>query len=129
MATIDFTLTLFNGEVTLVLGRGFEREVYLTEGDTEPDLQITLKDQDGDPVDLTEATVTFSMAKLSTGELKITDAACSVTDGPNGVFTYSWGATDLDERGVFVGQFKVTTTGGTQRVFERLKLVVRAKLA
>jgi len=113
----------------LVLGDAFVRTVYLVKGSTGPDLQITLKDQDGNPVDLTGATVTFSMVNTSTGATKVNAASATVTDAAGGKFKYSWGASDLDEAGNFLGEFTVTVGTDVQKIYEGLNIVVRESVS
>jgi len=121
---LKYTLTKFNGKVEIVLGRGYMKEVYLVEGDTDPDLEITVKDQDGTVVDLTGLTVVFTMTKIRTGDKKVDAGSCTLNADPTtGKFTYTWDSTDLNEPGVLEGEFDL----GDQKIYEMVKIFVRRK--
>ena len=85
----------------------FDRVHRAAKGATLPKLQIRLLDG-ATPVDVTGATVTFSMDDES-GTAKITAQAGAIF-GPsaNGVVEYVWAAADVDTEGRFFGQFSVT---------------------
>lgn len=76
---------------------------------TLPKIQVKLLDQ-GEVVDLTGATVVFSMEDEA-GTLKITGQAGVVEDELNGIVSYTWSAGDTDTTGRFFGQFKITDVG------------------
>lgn len=85
-------------------------------GDRLPTLRRTLRDGDGDPIDLTGATVTFRMRPQPTGPtvpaLKIAAGATTTIGAPtDGVVDFAWGASDSDTPGVFDGEFAVSIGG------------------
>lgn len=85
------------------------------QGDRYPNLQATLRDGLGAPIDLTLAEgVSFHMAKA--GQAARVDAAAEVIDAAAGVVRYSWGANDLGEPGLFNADFEIDWGGGTQTV-------------
>ena len=81
-------------------------DFFIKQNDTTPILQATLKDADGNAVDLTGATVRFHMADAAFNS-KV-DAAGTVHDAPNGVVRYEWQADDTDTAGEFIAEWEVT---------------------
>lgn len=88
--------------------------LIVKEGNLTPDVQITVYDADGAVVDLTSATVLFTMVSASglATATTITDGAVVLTDAANGVVTYIWQATDTDIPGKYLGEFHVTPNTG-----------------
>lgn len=84
---------------------------YMTENDTDPDLEATLKNPDGSAVDLTGASVAFSVMAPRGGGNVFT-SSCTITDAANGVVKYNWGSTDTDSPGRYRAQFKATYASG-----------------
>ena len=89
--------------------------------DTLPALQAILSDDNG-PVDLTGATVLFTMAAASEDDCGNSSStqpvakfkkACTVVGSQavgsptRGMVRYEWGATDTDTAGYYVGEFEV----------------------
>lgn len=70
-----------------------------------------MRDANGVVVNLTGATVVFSMMD-STGTVHVSLAAVTITTAAAGLVTYSWVAGDVDTAGTFRGEFKVTYSGG-----------------
>lgn len=81
-----------------------------TVGDHLPALRRVLSDADG-PIDLTGATVTFSMASRA-GGAKVTKAAVTIDDPSAGSVSYAWAASDLDTPGSFDAEFEITFGSG-----------------
>lgn len=81
-------------------------------GDLRPTLQAVLKLSDGTIVDLTGATVTFSMrVKGSTGTPKVNKQAAVILAEDEGLVEYRWQGTDTDTAGSFRGEFEVILPG------------------
>jgi hypothetical protein len=97
---------------------------YLKKGDRLPVLQRTLYGADGVALNLTGATVTFSMRPSGSATLKVTDGACVLSDAAGGVVQYEWGATDSDTAGSFVGEFRATIGGKQLSVPNRGTILV-----
>jgi hypothetical protein len=73
----------------------------------------------GVPVDLTGATVTFSMRPVGTSTLKVTAQPVTVVGSPlAGNVRYDWAAADVDTAGQYLAWFTVTNAGKTQDVGE-----------
>lgn len=85
--------------------------VYMV-GDRDPDLTDTII-VNGEPADLTGATgVTFKLRALDATTFKV-NAAGTIVTAASGIVRYSWGATDLDTAGFYVGSWHVATSGQT----------------
>jgi len=85
-----------------------QNKIKLKQNDTRPYLKIKLVDEDGNNVDLTSATVTFTMRNRSTGTVKVNAGSCTVTSASAGEVEYRWGSTDLNTVGVYDGEFQIT---------------------
>ena len=84
---------------------------FVKQNDTSPKLAATLKDGNGQVVDVTGASVRFHMAKLNSSTV-ITDASATVTNGSAGTVEYAWTASDTASIGTFRGEFEVTFSTG-----------------
>ena len=84
---------------------------FVKQNDTSPKLAATLKDGNGQVVDVTGASVRFHMAKLNSSTV-ITDASTTVTNGSAGTVEYAWTASDTASIGTFRGEFEVTFPTG-----------------
>ena len=82
-------------------------ETYLKRGDTSPPFTATLRDANGDAVDLTGASARFHMRDPITNEV-VVDASATITDEPNGRVSYSWQAADTARAGHFDAEIEVT---------------------
>ena len=84
---------------------------FVKQNDTSPKLAATLKDGNGQVVDVTGASVRFHMAKLNSSTV-ITDASATVTNGSAGTVEYAWTASDTASIGTFRGESEVTFPTG-----------------
>ena len=82
---------------------------YVKQGSTSPSITSTLLDPDGDPVDLTGASVTFRMVGPDT----ITGAADIDADPTTGRVSYDWQPGDLDQWGGYAVEWVVVDNGNT----------------
>lgn len=123
------TLVQWSGNLKLVRNRGNMKTVYYTQNDRLPELTITLYDEDGAVVDLSSATITFSMVNKIDGNVKLNKQSCSlVTDGSDGKFKYSWASGDLDTAGIFLGEFEITISTKVETTNEIFQINVRKEL-
>ena len=83
---------------------------WIKQGDTKKNLVRTLKNADGTVINLTGATVVFTMRKGSRAAT-IDEVECGIPDEPNGVVEYAWRAGDTDDAGVYDAEFEVTLPG------------------
>ena len=88
----------------------------IKQNDSSPAFTATLRDGDGDVVDLTNATARFLMRNRRTREQKVA-AAASVTDESGGRISYQWLAGDTDTPGVFQVEIEVTFSDETVATF------------
>ena len=70
--------------------------------------QITWTDESGTAVPLTNATVTGYKKSLSTGTAAALDGNLNTTDASNGVFTWTYGSTDVGTVDRYKVQFIAT---------------------
>ncbi len=90
----------------------------ITQGDTAPPLEPTLRRADGTVQSLSDATgVTFTMRNAQDDTVKIDAEACTIVNAAGGVVRYQWTGTDTDTVGEFLGKFTVTWTSGTTTSF------------
>src|SRR5437870_113496 len=78
----------------------------------------------GDPVDLSAASVRFKMRPVGSTTLKV-DQPISNTAGADGVVRYDWGAGDLDTACQYLVWWEVTLGSRTQDMAEAI-IEVRA---
>jgi hypothetical protein len=88
----------------------FDREFTVCKAERLPDLPVRLLDGH-DVVDLTGATVTFTMRSEAGGGPKVNAAAGTLVSGPGGTVGYAWAALDVDTPGRYYGQFAITVGG------------------
>lgn len=108
----------------------FAEDFTLSKNARKPDLIVQLLDG-FDAVDLTGATVTFSMDD-QLGANKVNATAAVLEDGPNGKLKYEWAALDVDTEGIFFAQFQATIGG---KIFfvpnnddQRLRIIIGPRI-
>jgi len=94
-------------------------DLTVTQGDSKPDVLATIRDtSSGDPEDLTNATSVFFRMRKANDRRWTVNAACAITDAPNGRVRYTWGSNDLANEGEYEAYFHVvwsdTTTQSTR---------------
>lgn len=87
-------------------------DFVIKKGATEPALVATLRDDNGNPVDLTGATVHFRM-KQPGSDVRQVDDTCLVTDSSEGQVTYNWSDGDTDTVSHYNAEFAVDYGGGS----------------
>lgn len=75
------------------------------QGAKRPSQLITWTDEDGNPVDLTGATITARIRNAMTREARDVDGSFSATDPTAGVFRWDYGVNDVETAGNFTVQF------------------------
>lgn len=76
--------------------------------------RITWTDTDGDPVDLTGATLTGRIRNVNTGETADIDGDLDVVTAASGIFDWTYGADDVAEAGDYLVQFSATFADTTK---------------
>ncbi len=75
-------------------------------------LRMLYRDSELVAVDISAFTVTFTMYDATTGVAKVTDGACTLTNGgTDGKAHYPWAVGDLDTAGRYYGYFKLALGG------------------
>jgi hypothetical protein len=95
-------------------------DFMLKRGDTAPSLIAVLRDKDGNPVNLTSATVQFVMRATGTTTAPTVDAPMTVASdqvGNKGQVSYDWEADDTATPGTYSAEFVVTWPSGTEQTF------------
>jgi hypothetical protein len=93
-----------------------EPDIFAKQNDFGTTVSRVLTDADGNPVDLSSATVKFRMQPITGGAVKV-DADATVLAGTGGTVTYTWGTANLDTPGVFLAEWQATYVGGTILTF------------
>lgn len=84
-------------------------------GDTSPAFRATLRDAEGDPIDLTGATARFLMRDKLSRVVKVNAAADIESPETGGVVVYEWSAADTDTAGAFECEIEITFADATKR--------------
>ncbi len=109
-------------------------DFYLKKGDTLPRLRATLRDADGEVVDLDACVVKLRMRSRPGGAVKVF-AAATVIDAANGVVEYTWLAADVDTAGEYLAEWQLTFSNtvpsGVQTVpnADEISISIRETLA
>ena len=94
-----------------------EETFYIKANDTASFITRDLKDAFGAPVNVTAATVVFSMRVKPAGTLKVTRQTCAIVSGGTGRVRYEWIAADTDTADEYEGEFQVTYANGKIQTF------------
>jgi hypothetical protein len=89
---------------------------YVKQGDAGSKIRATLYGGDGQPADLTGASVRFLMRAPGATSLKVSGTA-TVESAAAGVVSYTWQAQDLDTPGTYDAEWEVTYAGGAVQTF------------
>lgn len=85
----------------------------LTAGDLYPVVRVTLTDDTGAPVDLTDAqSATFTLRRVGAAEPAFTAAAAIASPATDGVLEYAWTAGDTEVPGDYDAAFRALYTLG-----------------
>lgn len=106
---------------------------YIKQNDTSPDLQVTLKDGDDAAVDVSGATIVFSMSDIG-GIVKVSEQSVTTVTAESGIVKYPWSAADTDTPGTYRGEFEVTFSGGQIQTYpnsraEQLDIIIEPEIA
>lgn len=89
-------------------------EMTIKQGDLFPDVEITVLDENGLVVDVTEHTFTFSMRNArDPGTAVLTDRPAVILNAVQGLIAYAWSSPETDiAEGTYEGEFKATPPAG-----------------
>lgn len=87
----------------------------IKQGDTSPAIEATLKDRDGNAVNLTGASVQFHLS--TTAYKNVIDAAGTLVNASEGRVKYEWQPDDTGQQGDFFAEFEVTYADNTIETF------------
>ena len=90
------------------------------QGATHTAQQITWADADGDPLNLTGATVTARILDLATGTARAATGTMEVIDAPAGLFSWVYSAADVTTAGAFNVQFTATYGASSDKTLVEL---------
>jgi hypothetical protein len=90
---------------------------FIKQNDTASAIKRVLTDAFGSPVNLTGATLTFSMRVKPAGTTKISTATATVSGAGLGEVQYSFTAANTDTADEFEGEFTATYAGGGIQTF------------
>lgn len=93
-------------------------------GDTNSALVVTCKDKDGVVIDISAATVSL---KWSIDGAAAVTKTMTITDGPNGVASYTFGTGELTA-GIMRAEVKVAAAGKTVTSIEPFVFTIRTAL-
>jgi hypothetical protein len=87
------------------------------QGDLQPVLESTLRDENDEPVDLTDATVWLHLYNSDTRDEQLY-AEAEVDDSDEGRVRYNWAPSDTDTVGPFNAAWEVVSPDGRRLVFD-----------
>lgn len=102
--------------------------IRLVQGDNRPYIRLTLRQADGTPMNLTDATVNLYF-RAAGAEAILTTIPCSkLNGGVAGEVSFNFPGSTLNvEPGAYEGEIEVNFDGEKQTVYEVLKFSVRAQ--
>ncbi len=106
--------------------------ISIKQNDLLPEFEVNVQDGDGVNVDVTGATIVFSMKDVKSTTLKIDKQAVTIVTALTGRVKYSPTGTDTDTPATYLGEFQVTI-GGKPHTFpnnedNRLFIIVTPEL-
>ena len=102
-------------------------KIQVTQNDKGYKLNFTVKDADGEVVNLTDKTISFQVAEKVTFTEKFA-AACEIVDAALGTCSYTVAATDFDTVNNYYGSLQMTKDSDIQTA-RRFEIEVVKELA
>lgn len=98
---------------------------YFVVDDTKESLQFEIVDESNNdtPIDITNDTVSFSMADQKLSTTKFTKV-CSKPDPTNGIAQYDPDAAHFDTKGIYAGEVKIVFADAKIKRVRNIKIVV-----
>ena len=94
------------------MSHSFQSQIPFIRGET-PTLRYTFKQVNGQPLDLTGATLTLNVKANLTDDTTLFSKALTITDAKAGTAKVSLTATETDREGAFYSEVKITYSDGT----------------
>ncbi len=85
----------------------------IKQGNTLPSIYIRITDDNGDPIDLSEASAKFVMRRAGSSAPTVNSDA-TITNAQFGELTYAWQLGDTESAGDYLAEFVVTFADGVQ---------------
>lgn len=87
---------------------------YIKRNDLQPYFYVKAIESTGTAIDLTGATIRFSMVNLSTNAIAINrqTAGVTITAAATGLFQYQWQSGDTATTGTYAPEFEITPGSG-----------------
>jgi hypothetical protein len=89
---------------------------HLKAGDTRPELEAVLEDQNDEPIDLTGADVSIRLLEPRGGD-EVLNEPMTVSDATGGTVRYVWADGDTGDPGRYRTEFVVTYADGSEETF------------
>jgi len=96
-----------------------EETFYIKQNDTASFITRDLKDAFGAPVNVTGATVKFSMRVKPAGTVKVDDQDAVIVTAGTGRVRYEWTAANTNTADEYEGEFQVTYANGKIQTFPK----------
>lgn len=90
---------------------------YIKQNDSSPSLRVSIKDGDGDAINLTGASVRFHLVAVGETTPVIDAPANIVVPEIAGIVQYDWESSQTSVVGSYKGEFEVTFPGGSVETF------------
>ena len=90
---------------------------YIKQNDTRPAIAANLTAANAAAVNLTGATVKFSMRVEPAGTVKVNAATATIDDAEAGQVSYNWTASDTNTADDYEAECQVTFAGGAVQTF------------
>jgi len=102
--------------------------IKLVQGDNRPYIRLRLTSQDGDPIDVSSATVVVKFRAGNSQTVLATLPCAKINGGEDGVVVFNFpGATLAVPAGVYEGEVEIDFGGEIQTVFDVLQFNLRAE--
>lgn len=92
-------------------------DCIIRQGDTTPALATTILGSNGSALNLTSATVSFTMRTLTSNTPVTLAGTASITNATAGQVQFAWAAADTQTPGLYMGEWHVTLSGGGTYTF------------
>lgn len=101
--------------------------ILLVQGNTKPRINFTIKDPDGNPINLTGATIKLYVRKIGASVTKL-QVSCSIDEAINGTCFYNWQANDLNQDGSYHAELEITFSDGSVQTTNLMGIQIRPAL-